>query len=158
MSSSVSVNERVIRAAQAIAYALEKEGQKYAIVGGAAIALLGSQRETHDADVVVLRNQTRAVKNILKAHTQYFRVESGTRHTQYLSTPPVEVDVLTPPALFRETFEATTQTYRINEAEILDPRLLLNAKCGAIRNRASEGKKVSDIPIELSFSIAHFPI
>jgi hypothetical protein len=56
----------------------------------------------------------------------------------------VEVEILTPPTLFRGSFDSSTSTVKAQNIKILDPRQLLNAKCLSILGRASENKKQTD--------------
>ena len=145
MASSSSVtNVDVISAAKAIAYALEENEEAYAVVGGAACALLGSPRITGDVDIVVLQGHTSTARNMLKSKPEYFSVDNRTRHTHFLSQPPVEVEILTPPSLFRGSFNSSTRTMKTQGVKILDPRYLLDAKCNSILGRSSADKKGTD--------------
>jgi len=112
MSSSSGADNRpsvqqVRAAARAIGSCLA--GRKYAIVGGAACAVLGSTRETRDVDFVVPQGNTRQTKMLLKndPHDD-FHVAKGTFYTTYKTTPPVDIEILTPPALFQESFDYST--------------------------------------------------
>jgi len=72
--------EDILEAANAIGEALSD--QAYAIVGGAACAMLGSERTTIGIDFVVPRGQTLTIKNILKQKLPGdIRIDSRTRHT-----------------------------------------------------------------------------
>ncbi|CZT12924.1 uncharacterized protein RAG0_16571 [Rhynchosporium agropyri] len=123
--------EQVREAAKAVGSFLAN--QTYAVVGGAACSLLGSQRVTEDVDIVVPRGATKETRNALKNQPTYFD-----------SDPRVEVEILAPPSLFRETFDASTPFVLIGNPKVLKPTLILNAKCNAISGRATEGKKASD--------------
>ena len=150
MSSSATAKptlEQVKEATAALAQLLTNS--KYAIVGGAAVLLLGSSRGTEDVDVVVPQGQTKAARDLIKTYGQgKFSVDPRTLHTYYLSTPPVEIEILTPPGLFRGTFNQDTQTMAITHnnttVQILHPVAILDAKCGAIGGRATEAKKQTD--------------
>jgi hypothetical protein len=134
----------VTAAAQAVARALSDGEVKYAVVGGAACLLLGSNRATTDVDFVVPKGRIRDARFLLKARTELFVVEPRTKHTVYLSKPPIEIQIIAPPALFREPFDESTETVEVNGVQILKPTLILNAKCRSILGRAGEDKKTSD--------------
>ncbi|KAK4119280.1 hypothetical protein N657DRAFT_693864 [Parathielavia appendiculata] len=68
---------------KAVADALKDGNIKYAIVGGASRLLL--------------------------AQPEHFSVDARTNHTVYLSTPPVGIQIIAPPALFREPFDESTE-------------------------------------------------
>lgn len=150
MSSSAAAKptpEQVKDATAALAQLLANS--KHAIVGGAAILFLGSSRGTEDVDVVVPQGQTKAARDLIKTYGQgKFSVDPRTLHTYYLSTPPVEIEILTPPGLFKGTFNQNTQTMAITHnnttVQILHPAAILDAKCGAIGGRATEAKKQTD--------------
>lgn len=128
-------------AAKAVATALG-DNIPYAIVGGGACLLLGGQRLTDDIDVVVPRGCTPAARQLLKA-AGTFAIEPRTRYTRHAATG-VDIDVLAPPALFRGAFDAGTPTVAVDGVRVLHPRLLLDAKCGSMPGRASDGKKITD--------------
>lgn len=136
-------HDQVIAATQAVAYSLGSE-QQYAIVGGAACLVLGSSRVTADVDLVVPKGKTRDARQLLKKQQGYFSIESRTNHTAYRSMPPVEVEILAPPALFQEHFDDATETIEVNGTRILKPALILNAKCRSILGRATQGKRNTD--------------
>jgi hypothetical protein len=135
----------VIAAAKAVARALQDGGVKYAIVGGAACLLLGSNRVTTDVDFVVPKGRIKDARLLLKAQADHFAVESRTNHTVYLSNPPIEIQIIAPPALFKEPFDEDTETVEILDGvQVLKPALILNAKCRSILGRAGDDKKMSD--------------
>lgn len=134
--------EQIRAAAQTIHYYLGN--QTYAIVGGAACSLLGSTRETEDVDFVVPKGATREARQVLREQPTYFDVDNRTLHTYYKSDPRVEVEILTPPSLFKETFDSNTPVVLINGIKVLKPSLILNAKCNSIFGRSSEQKKTTD--------------
>ncbi|KAH6842237.1 hypothetical protein B0I37DRAFT_447740 [Chaetomium sp. MPI-CAGE-AT-0009] len=102
----------IIAAAKAVAQALNNGNVKYAIVGGAACLLLGSDRATSDVDFV---------------------------------RSAIEIQIISPPALFKEPFDESTETIEILDGiHVLKPTLILNAKCRSILDRAGEDKKMSD--------------
>lgn len=151
MSSSVSSIvpelqpsiEQVRAAAKEVASSLGSID--YAIIGGAACIILGSIRTTTDVDFVVLKGQTSAARKLLREQPSSFEIEPKTLHTYYKkSTPPVEIEILAPPALFKETFEKTTPTIVVDGARILKPALILNAKCRSILGRPTEAKRRTD--------------
>lgn len=131
--------------AAAKAVALSFGSTHYAIVGGAACLLLGSTRQTTDIDAVVAKGETKTARDKLAAQKTHFSVDPKTRHTNYLSKPAVEIEILTPPLLFKENFDKDTPTVTVaGGIKILKPTLILNAKCGSILGRANEAKKLTD--------------
>lgn len=132
----------VIACAQTIAQVLGS--QHFAVVGGAACLLLGSNRSTFDVDIVVPQGETKAARARLQAHPECFDVEKRTLHTFYRSDPPVGVEILTPPALFKESFSSSTPVLVVRGVRVLQPSLLLNAKCNSILGRARPDKKDTD--------------
>lgn len=134
--------EDILAAADAIGHYLKD--RPYAIVGGAACALLGSGRITKDVDLVVPRGETKDTGNILKNQTTHFDVGKKTLHTYYKSDPRVEIEILTPPSLFREPFDASTPVITVGNANVLKPTLLLNAKCNSILTKSTKEKKYTD--------------
>ncbi|KAE9368025.1 hypothetical protein N431DRAFT_429268 [Stipitochalara longipes BDJ] len=135
MSSPPSDVEAVRAAAEAVGKILG--GRSYAIVGGAACALLGSSRTTTDVDIVVPRGETRETRKLFRGQEEFF-VETGTLHTYFQSTPRVDIEILTPPMLFKEEFDASTPTVMVGSAKVLKPARLLNAKCHSILGRGEE--------------------
>jgi len=129
----------------------------YAIIGGAACNLLGSTRATGDVDVVVPRGKTPEARSLLQAETELFHVEKRTRRTWFRSSPPVEIDILAPPGMFKEKFDPTTPTTTIDGTKILKPALLLNAKCKSILQRGGEKQysDAMDILFLLTWCIEH---
>ncbi|KAL2259614.1 hypothetical protein VTK26DRAFT_6654 [Humicola hyalothermophila] len=99
------------QAADAIAYAMADN--PYAVVGGAACSVLGSERVTSDVDFVVPQGGTKAARALLRGFEQLFEIEKRTNHTYYKSTPPVEVEILTPPALFKQPFGPETPVIKV---------------------------------------------
>ena len=151
MASSLSVPatypsvDHIIAAAKAVSQALKDGGVKYAIVGGAACLLLGSDRATSDVDFVVPKGRIRDARLLLKAQSDHFAVEARTNHTVYLSNPAIEIQIISPPALFKEPFDESTETIEILDGiHVLKPTLILNAKCRSILGRAADDKKMSD--------------
>lgn len=135
--------EQTRQAALAVADALGPD-EHYAIVGGAACSMLGSQRVTCDVDVVVPQGGTRAARARLKAQETLFEVERRTNHTTFRGSPPIGVEILTPPVLFKQEFTPSTPTIRVNNVPVLKPTLLLDAKCDAIAGRPNDGKRRTD--------------
>jgi hypothetical protein len=126
MASPLSDVEAVLVATQAVGKILGD--RTYAIVGGAGCALLGSARTTTDIDIVVPRGHTLETRKLFRDQER-FVVEKGTLHTYFQSNPRVDIEILTPPMLFREDFDASTPTVTVGSAKVLKPALLLNAKC-----------------------------
>ncbi|KAF9775474.1 hypothetical protein IL306_006417 [Fusarium sp. DS 682] len=133
----------VITSARTIAQILGNQ-QSYAVVGGAACVLLGSTRATFDVDFVVPKGETKAARALLKSYPDYFDIDKKTLHTFYRSEPPVEIEILAPPALFREDFSSSTSVVEVQGVRVLQPTLLLNAKCNSILGRARSDKKDTD--------------
>jgi hypothetical protein len=147
--------EQVYAAANAVGISLGN--YTYAVVGGAACTVLGSKRGTDDVDFVVPQGQTSCTRTRLGAQPT-FRVVSGSLHTHYRSTPEVEIEILTPPALWAETFDSSTPTIQIGSVKILKPTLILNAKCRSILGRPSEIKRrndANDIQFLLNWCTTH---
>lgn len=145
MSSSHLHPPAVIQtAAMAVANALTA-GPKYALVGGGACVVLGATRTTQDVDFVVLRGQTPAARQLLRA-SPHFNVEPRTNHTIFKTegSNGVEIEILAPPALFKENFDQNTEVITVGNMKILKPALILNAKCRSILGRSSEFKKNTD--------------
>jgi predicted nucleotidyltransferase len=143
--SSYPSTDLVIAAAKAVARALRDSNVKYAVVGGTSCLLLGSHRVTTDVDIVVPKGRVRDARLLLKAQPEHFSVDPRTNHTVYLSTPPIDIQIIAPPALFKEPFDDSTETIELMDGVwVLKPTLILNAKCRAILGRAGESKKTSD--------------
>ena len=92
----------------------------YSIVGGGACSILGGPRQTMDIDAVVCKNQAAEARRRLAAIPSHFSVDARTRHTNYLSNPRVEVEILAPPTLFKETFDENTPTIIVHGVRVLD--------------------------------------
>ncbi|KAI3330971.1 hypothetical protein F4824DRAFT_514887 [Ustulina deusta] len=74
----------------------------------------------------------------------HYAIVGGAACTMLGSEPNIEVEILTPPALFKEEFTARTPTYDVGGVRVLKPALLLNAKCGSLLGRATDDKKRTD--------------
>lgn len=135
-------SHQTYQAAKTIARALGNT--KYAVVGGGACAVLGSNRQTMDVDFVVPKGETKAARALLKQDEAHFEVEKRTQHTIFKNTPAIEVEILTPPALFKEEFTDSTPTHEVDGIKVLKPTLLLNAKCASILSRPNDDKRLSD--------------
>jgi hypothetical protein len=116
----------------------------YVVVGGAACGVLGSSRQTSAVDFVVPKGHTKAARTLLKAQDESFEVEKRTNHTYYMSSPRVEIEIISPPALFRQSFTPFTPTITVNQIRVLKPTLLLNAKCASVYGRSNDGKRNTD--------------
>jgi hypothetical protein len=145
--------EQVRAAAQAIGFSLGS--QVYAVVGGAACSLLGSSRVTDDVDIIVLQGATKETRQNLKDQTAYFDVENRTLHTYYKSNPPVGVEILAPPSLFKENFSSSTPVVVIDGTKVLKPALISNSKCYSIIGRASESRKRTDA-LDIQFCLGWY--
>ncbi|GAA90146.1 similar to An03g02230 [Aspergillus luchuensis IFO 4308] len=130
-------------AAMAVANALTQY-ETYALVGGSACVILGSTRATLDIDFVVSQGKTSNARQLLRASPD-FEVEARTNHTTYKTRRPVQIEILTPPLLFKEPFDHNTGVIIVEGIKILKPALLLNAKCGSITGRSTEDKRKTDL-------------
>ncbi|KAI9885257.1 MAG: hypothetical protein M1823_002962 [Watsoniomyces obsoletus] len=143
----MSIVEITTLAAKALAQVLGD--RHYAVVGGAAGALLGSGRTTLDVDIVVLKGDVSNTKNCLK-NSPSFKMTPKTRHVVFIShtadSAPVEVDIdiLAPPMMWQEPFDENTPTITFEGVKVLAPICILNAKCRCILSRSDEKKKFSD--------------
>ncbi|KAE8325594.1 hypothetical protein BDV39DRAFT_194210 [Aspergillus sergii] len=147
-SSAIHLPEEIRAAAMAVGYALAR-CEKYALVGGSACVVLGSTRATQDVDLVVLRGGILNARQLLRAPS-YFEVEPRTNHTTYKAERPVPIEILTPPLLFREPFDQSTEVITVGSVKVMKPALLLNAKCGSITSRTTEDKRITN-SLDISF-------
>jgi hypothetical protein len=131
-------------ASMAVANALTA-GPKYALVGGGACVVLGSTRTTQDVDFVVLRGQTSAARQLRRA-SPHFNVEPKTNHTTFKAegADGVEIEILAPPAMFKENFDQNTEVITVGNVKVLKPALILNAKCRSILGRPTVSKRNTD--------------
>lgn len=143
MSSPANNDPRQAVLDAAIAVGAAMATDTYAVVGGAGCVLLGSQRATTDVDIVVPKGATIAARARLRA-CEKFVMEPRTAHTYYNAATRIDIEILAPPFLFKEDFDATTPVVQVAGVKVLKPALILNAKCGSILGRASEDKKLSD--------------
>jgi hypothetical protein len=145
--STVPPSRQQIRAACA-ALAASITDVKYAIVGGAAVQLLGSTRLTIDVDFVVPKGSVAVARVNITGAKDHFTVNPRTRHTHYKSSPPVEIEILSPPNLFREDFDTVTPNHTVvigdQLVSILRPALILNSKCRSILGRSTDEKMSND--------------
>ncbi|KAK7926758.1 hypothetical protein PG985_003756 [Apiospora marii] len=140
--------QQLIDAAAAVAVALDGK-VPYALVGGGACVVLGSQRATEeDIEIVVPKGRTSEARSLLKEHPASFDIESKTLHTYFKSGGPglVRVELLAPPGMFREDFTEATPTICVGDGRVrvLKPVLLLNAKCGSVQERPNQERMQSD--------------
>lgn len=107
--------------------------------------VLGSTRTTQGVDFVVLRGQTPAARELLRA-SPHFNVEPGTKYTTCKAEGAngVEIEILAPPALFKENFDQDTEVITVGNVKVLKPALILNAKCRSILGRSTEHKRNTD--------------
>lgn len=141
-SSSIIVDKAaIICAAKAVAHALSDQ-VAYAIVGGSACLLLGGQRLTRDIDFVVPQGSTATARKLFKA-AGTFNIEPRTNHTKHAATN-VDIEILAPPKMFQGEFDENTPTVTVDGVRVLHPLLLLNAKCGSMPQRSSDGKRMTD--------------
>ncbi|XRM46505.1 hypothetical protein ABZX51_009536 [Aspergillus tubingensis] len=130
-------------AALAVANALTQY-ETYALVGGSACVILGSTRATLDIDFAVPQGETSNARQLLRASPD-FEVEARTNQTTYKAQRPVQIEILTPPLLFKELFDQNTEVITVEGIKVLKPALLLNAKCGSITGRSTEDKRKTDL-------------
>ncbi|KAK3903802.1 hypothetical protein C8A05DRAFT_32462 [Staphylotrichum tortipilum] len=97
-----------------------------------------------NVDVVVPKGKTRDARQLLRGQRSDFVVENRTNHAIFRCTPPVNIEIITPPAMFREPFNESTETVEVNGVQVPKPTLNLNAKSGSIFGRATTGKKDAD--------------
>ncbi|PIG82720.1 hypothetical protein AARAC_006939 [Aspergillus arachidicola] len=142
MSSAFHLPGEIRAAAMAVGNALAR-CEKYGLVGGSACVVLGPTRATQDVYLVVLRGGTSNARQLLRASSD-FKVEPKTNHTTYKAERPVPIEILTPPLLFREPFDQSTEVVTVGSVKVLKPALLLNAKCGSITSRPTEDKRKTD--------------
>ncbi|EHA21063.1 hypothetical protein ASPNIDRAFT_45694 [Aspergillus niger ATCC 1015] len=141
-SSHFHTPAEIRAAAMAVGNALA-QFETYTLVGGSACVVLGSTRATQDIDLVVPQGDTSDARQLLRASPD-FEVEARTNHTTYKARSPVQVEILTPPLLFKEPFDENTEVITIEGVKVLKPALLLNAKCGSITGRSTEDKRRTD--------------
>ncbi|KAB8276058.1 hypothetical protein BDV30DRAFT_246744 [Aspergillus minisclerotigenes] len=141
-SSAFHLPEEIRAAAMAVGNALGG-CEKYALVGGNTCVVLDSTRATQDVDLVVLRGGTSNARQLLHA-SSYSKVEPRTNHTAYKAERPVPIEILTPPLLFRESFDQSTEVVAVGSVKVMKPALLLNAKCSSITSRPTEDKRKTD--------------
>lgn len=121
---------------------------KYAVVGGAGCVALGHTRQTEDIDIVVPQGKTKDARTDLKG-SESFTVEARTNHTAYVgqnkSLEPIDVEILTPPALFKLPYTgADNEVVVVKGVRVLHPRIILEAKTGSILGRSSDQKRKTD--------------
>ena len=115
----------------------------YAVVGGSACVMLGGSRVTEDVDFVVPKDNTKKSRGLLRDSGAFTVDPKGKEKTKHTSTQ-VEIDILTPPTLFRHEFNQDTPTVEVGGVRVLHPLILLNTKCASILTRSSAAKKVTD--------------
>lgn len=97
-------------------------------------------RTTQDIDFVVLQGQTPAAQQFLRASPDY-EVKPRTNHMIFKEGAKlVEIEIAAPPALFKETFDQTTEVIAVGNMMVLKSALILNAECYSIVERFSEAK------------------
>lgn len=131
-----------IRAAAIAIAAAIGDSLPWAVVGGGACVLLGSQRVTDDIDFVVPTGHVSTARQLLRA-SGAFHVEPRTNHTTFAAAN-VDIDILYPPRMFASPFDGSTPTVAVGEVRVLHPLLLLNAKCGSLPSRSKDDRKRTD--------------
>ena len=56
----------------------------------------------------------------------------------------MEIEILTPPSLFKGEFNSSTPTIEIEDVSVLKPALLLGSKCRSVLECSSDWKKRTD--------------
>lgn len=143
-SSNYGASHELIKSASA-AVASAMGTDCYALIGGAACSMLGSRRITMDVDFVVPQGHTVPARNKLRNHPG-FEVERRTNHTKYVQhgSGSIQIEILTPPGLFKSQFSASTPCVLVDNVRILKPTLILDAKCNSILGRGQDSKKLTD--------------
>ncbi|KAL4908142.1 hypothetical protein BDW74DRAFT_174838 [Aspergillus multicolor] len=104
---------------------------------------LSENRTTQDVDIVVLRGQAAAARQLLRASGD-FDVELRTNYTTFKGIVPVDIEILAPPTMFKEAFDENTEVVTVGKIKVLKPALLLNAKCRTVVERSTGDKRASD--------------
>ncbi len=74
-----------------------------------------------------------------------FTVEPRTLHTKHTaSATGVDIEILSPPALFQGSFDAATPIVMVNGVRVLHPVRILDAKCRSLLSRSHDVKRASD--------------
>ena len=137
-------------AAAAVAAALDGKIQ-YALVGGAACAVLGSPRVPEALEIVVPKGRTAEARTLLKQLPGSFDVEPRTLHTYFKSGQVrVRVELLAPPGMFRDGYDEMTPVVLVRDSKIrvLKPTVLLNVKCRTVQEqRTEEGRRAEAMDI-----------
>jgi hypothetical protein len=141
---SADLSTAIPRACSALASHLNEAQGVYAIIGGGACTLLGSNRTTLDIDIVVPKDHIKTTRRLLAATTD-FEVDARTLHTTYEG---IDVEILAPPRMYLGDFDANTPTHNVDvggvSVRVLHPVILLNNKLRVIGGRATQDRKVSD--------------
>src|SRR5579862_4829864 len=114
----------------AVSRALQSSVTRWALVGGAALAALGSKRTTTDVDIVSVPGGIRMLKDALATDSR-FNVDPRTRHTHFNCTAggQVEIQIVAPPGTFGSRFDANTVVLeRPYGIRVLNPIALLESK------------------------------
>ncbi|RDX52756.1 hypothetical protein OH76DRAFT_1400017, partial [Lentinus brumalis] len=110
------------------------------LLGGPGAALPKGQ----DIDFVVPQGTTSASRRLLMDHGA-FTVEPRTLHTKHTaSATGVDIEILSPPALFQGSFDAATPIVMVNGVRVLHPVRILDAKCRSLLSRSHDVKRASD--------------
>ena len=134
-------------------------GQPYALIGGAACSLLGSQRGTADLDILVPEGQKRATQ-LLLADAPTFGYDAQTRQT-WFNAPNGNyhnIDVMAGSRV-GTVLDSQTPTMLINGARVLPPGVLLRMKClswsemDTKRDQTKKGHDAGDIRFLLEYMV-----
>lgn len=113
----------------------------YAVVGGAACVLLGSDRQTSDVDIVVPKGAVVSVRDCLR-NQHAVTVDRRTGHTAVNppgTTTRVPVELLCPPAMFRYDYTQATPIIIVDVGNVairvLHSLILLHVKLEVVTRR-----------------------
>jgi hypothetical protein len=146
--SAQELTDAVLEANGAIARCLEERTDvHWALVGGACLLALGSRRATTDVDIVVSPPNLLGEARSALSTDRRFHTDPRTRHTTYLASNSVaiEVEFLSYPGTFRSPFDTQTPTLTTPRGvSCLNLAGLLESKCATMPGRSSSSKRETD--------------
>jgi hypothetical protein len=115
------------------------------IIGGAAVVVLGSRRQTQDVSFVTIPSQVKEARAALSRDPR-FEVHPQTRHTYFSATngERVQIDIVTPPTTFQARFDSATNVILAKGIRILDPVMILESKCSKSIAQRGDKKRETD--------------
>ena len=130
----------------AIGEILNSNHERYAISGGAAMLLLGSERETGDVDVYIPRGEKRRIQRLLSSHDQRFALHGPRMHfaarkhsgkkggvvqaiVDKIKKKPAPGATVLVPLDFGERPLSEIETYSARGVNILHPVAQIKTKC-----------------------------